>query len=456
MLELNPSETYNKEIAIAAACAEDELGNKNVGPSIPKLYREWNLSDNPIGFFNPYMGGCQYNICDLFPFFEKIVLPIPHPPNQKQFESMVGISPDQLLELVRMGKLLPLFSDPGSVPDYLKEVYLEDMPYQHRMMFFNLFITNKKVLSNSEIVRAGKELNSFWHSYIREIFKAIDLNESEKALVSRYLTNLCISHGLPTALALLAFYSSRSYDKSEIISNIRVDVTSLLWSANALGFIQPYDSVDQFFLSQLSKISKDDAIRELCQRIVEDIGGSHLILDYSSPEDAVNCIHAPSELIAYLKKEYCYEPPEVYLEPVKYAYHLMRHDEIRDNYKIFKTLDDELKQGKFRRVLLGSDNDLEIVFNEINRLVRVYQQNYNRVRLAVNFGCICFGAAFGAFAGQAISNNELSLLFAYCGAHAASVLARSKADELSKKLAPIFQKRNSAILVWRKQLEGAR
>lgn len=452
MSDLLPSEIYNQEIELASESARRQINSPDSHTFYNLLFPEWKIGNASAGYFDPYMGGCQYNICDLFPLFEKIILPIPHPPSEEMFTDMVGVSSEQLIELVKLNKILPLLSDPGGVPNYLRKLYEHDYPYVHRLNFYNLFVTNQQILTINEISYAGEELNSFFNDFVGVLFKDHNLSRAAKSLISKYLSNLCISHGLPVSLALLEFYASFTDKNLDILSQVKVNVTGLLHASSAKGFVQAYDSVDMLFLKKLKDISSQNQIIELSEKIYNDTGNNPLIINFNISEESKQLVNCSLDLMAQLKKEYFYEPPEYYSDPVKYAYYLMKQDDIKDNYKIISTIDQELKDGKYRKALLGSDDKIGTIFKEINSKVKRYERQYSFAKVVVNFGSLFMGVATGVFAGQALASKELSLLFTYCGAHAASILTQSYSEKISKILAsPIFRKRNSAFLVWKKQ-----
>lgn len=417
------------------------------------LFPELQLGSKLIGIYDPSsLRACK--LPDLFPFYETIlcIIYLWHS-TDKVFEDHYGCSYKSFLQLVDMGKVVPLISPYPFLDNsnyiYFKELIQKNPPKSTRC----IDILQRDLLFESILKSEAGQFHTKTLAYLmnkfNEMMGKFGINESD-IINLRIIVFRPLQRGdIPQTILYLNYINSYLAYKLGEISFLIDGLTDIeRWCE------QPYvaPGVTLNYTDKiLTALKEQEGEREACLvelfKLVPDLNEEALqkfiLFINSSPVIS-------GETLALLKEQFFYELPEVYNDPVKYAYSLSKSGNIQEQFRIAESLQKEIEEGRFGTVKeLAQDNSYECLIKEINREIQLLNKVSGLTKVSLQFGASILGVGTGALIGQQFQKGDFTMMFSFLGAAAASALMKEYTDPISRSLTSnLFKRSNTAFLIW--------
>lgn len=420
------------------------------------LYPELNLKNKVFGVYDP-QSMLPNKLLDLFPFFE-VVLCLVHTQmigSPKDFERLYSCRFDSFLKLVELDKIIPLLSEypyaSDDQYDFLAPLFNKHFPSYKRYWYILRNDYVNMLESSSDIIALYNHAFPLLMNACKPVFEKHGIQEPLSSKLFMLLSQSLTRYDFAQPFLFLDWVSNivskdSSWLEGEKILDALVDINH--W------YEQPYiaPGAVTIYSDNIIEFMKENTLYkyDLLHRLLKGFPGATEEL----LKKAVRFIDITpmfsADRLAVLKNTYFFEPPEIYGDPVRYHHYLIHSDNVKEHFKIAKAFNDEIAKGEFRQTSDRLNScDYSKVIQEINAELQTLENVAKFMKVGVQFGATVLGAATGALFGQAFQQGEITLLFSYLGANAASTLTKDHADSVSRKLlTPLFQNSNTALMIW--------
>ena len=412
------------------------------------LYPELNLQNKVFGVYDPQ---CMWpnKLLDLFPFFE-VILCLVHTErlrSPKDFERIYSCPFDDFLKLVDLGKIIPLLSEyPYASNDqynFLTPLFKKQFPSYKRYWYIlrNDYVNTHESLS--DILALYNHAFPLLMKVCKPVFEKHGIREPLVSKLFMLMGQSLTRYDFAQAFLLLDWVAHIVSKDSSWLEDEKI--------LHALGDInqwyeQPYiaPGAVTIYADYVIEFMRETTLQkhDLLLRLLKGFPGAteELLTKAVRFIDITPMLSA--DRLAVLRNTYFFEPPEIYGDPVRYHHYLSHSDNVKEHFGIAKAFNDDISTGKFRQASNRlSSCDYSKIIKEINTEVQTIENLSKFMKVGVQFGATVIGAATGALFGQAFQQGEITLLFSYLGANAASTLTKDHADSVSRRLlTPSFPK----------------
>lgn len=447
-----PEEEMHLTIELAKKCRRGKMQ-----ASIEQVYPEFDLKSKAVGYFDPCrVVDCNLRIQDLFPFFDKILVPL-FPVNKTLLESLFGITIDQMTALIEGGKILPLLFNGPYLPEYLHRIYKMKFPSTRRVEVFNAFY--KGQLNNvSDFSDTIDELGLFWKRQVSSLIpnQLITMRREITEYLLEFLICISITHDVYTAFDMMEYFSIYmdavtkldSYNFEMALQDAFQSIQYLGWGYGANANLDWEKKEPTYYLFNsprdvaATELLIDRLSSDKCRRMISQMDS------YKSAGDAV----IDAELMFEIRDEFFYTPPEFCDDPVRYSYYLDNSPNISENRRIIFNMQKDIKRGRYKRFIHNLRSGYSDLIQEVNREIRLYDKKAAFHDFTIKFGAALVECISGAPAGQALSGTDLSTFLSSCGAGAEKAMSK---ELPSKSAGKLFHPRNTPYMLWRRSKKAS-